>query len=390
MTGTDIDQETRVRVRREQTLIIRGHLPIVFGGTVVISAIVGILLWWRTGLPYPLYWLAAIVVLTAIRALHARFSNWDLEDLGAINRQLTILTLFSGCAGLIWGSAGIEAVLPLSDDLVLLTLVVMVLCGMAAGSVASLSAFMPVYYAFAIPTILPFSTAFLLNENIETNLLGAMALVFLAVNLGYSRNIYRTILEVIEIRFRNDSLLKELEAARDRAERSNLAKSQFLAATSHDMRQPLSASVFFAATLKRRLKGTPNTELVDNLLRSTNAFRELLDAILEISRIEAGGIDINIKPMSIQTVFDQMDLEFSAIAQRRRIDFSIRPTDAVIKSDVTHFARIVRNLVSNAIKYTESGGRILLACRKRGDQWSVEVWDTGVGIADEMQERIFD
>ncbi len=205
----------------------------------------------------------------------------------------------------------------------------------------------------------------------------------------------RTYRDSILLGFANTHLARHLElevlstrAAQSEAETANLAKSTFLAAASHDLRQPIHALGLFLALLDRSELGSEQRETL-TLARSalTSSF-EMLDALLDFSRAEAGVIVPRIQPFHLGEVLRQIEEEVGVHADEKRLFYRTRDCEAVVASDPSLVKIILQNLVTNAIRYTTDGG-ILVAGRKRSGRIVVEVWDSGVGIAPDQWETVF-
>jgi signal transduction histidine kinase/ActR/RegA family two-component response regulator len=169
---------------------------------------------------------------------------------------------------------------------------------------------------------------------------------------------------------------------------ANRAKSRFLAAASHDLRQPMHALGLFVAQLKDRVRGPESAPLILRVEAAVNALQGLLDALLDVSRLDAGVVTPNVTDFSVNTVLERIENGFAADATNRGLRFRVVRSTLALHSDLMLLERILINLVANAVRYTESGG-ILVGCRRRGDRVRVEVWDTGIGIASEHQQAIF-
>lgn len=180
----------------------------------------------------------------------------------------------------------------------------------------------------------------------------------------------------------------DLAAKKDLAERANTAKSRFFAAASHDLRQPLHALSLFVATLKERNRQVETQPLIDNIEASTAAMALLFDALLDISRLDAGAIEAHPVHFSLQGMFDDLDKRFSGLASEKQLRLRFRPCECTLYSDPLLIERILVNLVANAIRYTDDGG-VLVACRRRGPMLRIGVYDTGRGIPEDQQESVF-
>lgn len=180
-----------------------------------------------------------------------------------------------------------------------------------------------------------------------------------------------------------------LEAAKLEAERANIAKSRFLAAASHDLRQPLQSLTLLKTLLHQTVTGDRAKELLARFAQTLGAMSGMLDTLLDINQIEAGAVESHLQTFSIDDVLDRLRDEFTALAQAGGIGMHIAPCSALVRSDPHLLEQMIRNLLGNAIKYTRRG-RILLGCRRRGDRLLVEVWDSGIGIASDQLQTIFE
>jgi PAS domain S-box-containing protein len=181
---------------------------------------------------------------------------------------------------------------------------------------------------------------------------------------------------------------EEVVAAKLRAEEANLAKSKFLAAASHDLRQPIHAQGLFLNVLSHTDLNEQQRAVLTNAITASKASSSMLNALLDFSRIEAGVIEPKLKPFRLQPLFNKLEREFAVQADVKGLIYRSRETDLAVHSDPILVELILRNLVSNALRYTDRGG-LLVAARKHGFQAVLEVWDTGIGISPESQHEIF-
>ncbi|HRQ66793.1 MAG TPA: PAS domain-containing hybrid sensor histidine kinase/response regulator, partial [Xanthomonadaceae bacterium] len=180
----------------------------------------------------------------------------------------------------------------------------------------------------------------------------------------------------------------EAEQARASAEQANAAKSRFLAAVSHDLVQPLNAAHLFTHALQQQLKHAQYREPVRQIQGSLAATESLLAGLLDISRLDAGGLEPRISDFPLAELFEPLAAEFQALAGERGLDFHHVRSQAWVRSDPQLLRRILQNFLTNAVRYTEHG-RILLGLRRRGDDLRLEVWDTGPGIAEQDRVAVF-
>jgi signal transduction histidine kinase len=179
-----------------------------------------------------------------------------------------------------------------------------------------------------------------------------------------------------------------LLAQKDEAERANMAKSRFLAAASHDLRQPMHALMLFVTDLKQRIHYPEVSRIVHNIETSVSAMVSLFNALLDISRLDAGVLHANPVDFPIKNLFDRLRVEFSGTARAKDIEFSVMPCKQIVCTDPLLLERIIVNLVSNAVRYTTRGG-VVVGCRRQRDSVRIEVWDSGPGVPLERQRDIF-
>jgi signal transduction histidine kinase len=222
-----------------------------------------------------------------------------------------------------------------------------------------------------------------------------MTLLFLATVL-LARTYNRAFERTIELKQRTEQLLAQLrvekaaaEAARGAAEVANRAKTQFFAAASHDLRQPLHALGLFAEALRARSHDGEVAQLVNSINASVDALEGLFSELLDITRIDTGGVEVKPQHFALGDLFRKLRLHFEPTAFEKGLDLRFRGQHHFAHADPLLVERVLRNLVSNAIRYTEDGS-VLVSARRHGDKVLLQVWDTGPGIREQDQERIFE
>jgi len=352
-------------------------------------------------------WLGAVMALWLLRLLHylryLREPAADEARLLAWRRSWRVLVVLQGsmwgiAVWLFWG-------LGTPYDKVALILVVYGIC---VSSVQLLATQAWVFLSFIslvlTPTIVRIAS--------DTSQSGHLALaVIVAVLFGATVLMARTHLtalgQAISLKERTDQLAAQLrtevaatkearrlaEDARRAAEAANRAKTQFFAAASHDLRQPLHAMGLFAEALRQRSHDPEVASLVNSINESVDALEGLFGELLDITRIDTGGVDVNPAPVRMRELFARLRLHFEPIAFEKGLMLSFRGEPHVAHADPVLLERVLRNLVSNAIRYTDDGG-VLVSCRSRrsgdGNRLLLQVWDTGIGIAEASLPRIWD
>lgn len=191
-----------------------------------------------------------------------------------------------------------------------------------------------------------------------------------------------------QLRKANETLEQRVQERTRALEAANYSKSRFLAATSHDLMQPLNAAGLFASALEQKITDPELRSLTANITSSLHAADDLLNSLLEVSRIDSGAIKPKLHSFRIDELISALDLEFTALATSRGLQFRKVDSTQVVYSDIRLLRRILQNFLSNAIRYTPSG-KVLLGCRVRSGICRIEVWDTGVGVPYDKREEIF-
>jgi two-component system, sensor histidine kinase len=200
-----------------------------------------------------------------------------------------------------------------------------------------------------------------------------------------------------QIELGHDDMTRRIDAAtaalrekKEEAETATRAKSQFLAAASHDLRQPTHALGMFVARLGQLPHDAQTKHLVASLDASVRAMQDLLDGLLDVSKLDAGAVQVNLHAAPLAPIFEQVRVALMDAASEKGLRLRVRPTSAWVRSDPVLLQRILLNLVANAVRYTEQGS-VLLACRVTGagGHARIEVWDSGIGIAPEHQTQVF-
>ncbi|MGF7209028.1 PAS domain S-box-containing protein [Skermanella aerolata] len=181
---------------------------------------------------------------------------------------------------------------------------------------------------------------------------------------------------------------ERLRAAKQEAERISAAKSSLFAAASHDLRQPIQAMSLFVALLANRVADPAALALVEKLRQSMTEYTTMLDALLDLSKLETGTLDPVIMPIRLQDLLRRLDDEFAPLAAEKGLRLTVVPTSLSVRSDPMLLDRMLRNLIANAIRYTAKG-RILIGCRRRGKCACIDVQDTGIGIPADKLGHIF-
>jgi hypothetical protein len=341
-----------------------------------------------------LAWIAALYVLTAARI----FIDWRyrLEPVARRNRDWRRwawrFTLLSWASSGLWGALGWFAFQP--DEPQTLAFICIVITGIASGAVPSLSAFPLAYAGSLLAMLLPFAVRCFIGDGPIYDTYLVFTICLFGVDLYYSRVTHRTLAETVRLRFENLSLIGDLKEERDKAQSADRAKSRFLAAASHDLRQPIHALGLFISTLgvlgrNGDVPAKSARDLAERARSVIGSLGGLLDALLDISKLDAGVVTVTREPLALRRVFSDLRVAFSGIAKGQGLEWRVVMTDIWVDTDPMMLKRILDNLVSNAFRYTPTG-TVMIGCRRRGLTVEVQVWDTGVGIPVAEQEAIFE
>ena len=180
-----------------------------------------------------------------------------------------------------------------------------------------------------------------------------------------------------------------LQNAKSDAERANKAKSVFLASASHDLRQPLNAMQMYIAALQSKVKDKEILRIIEDINSVSISTARLLNALLDVSELEVGAIKPRHEIFSVNNILISIFQSFLPLAKDKELDFRIVPSSLYVESDPALLERILGNFMSNAIRYTDKGS-VLIGCRRKGSEVSIEVWDTGCGISDDQMSLIYE
>lgn len=337
-----------------------------------------------------LLWCFAVLgsnVYTALDSRHHLKNPPAVERVPLMVHKLMAITAFDGMIwGLLaWGTLG-------STNVAGSVFVIAVITGILGGAVSLLSPVMPVFLAFAVP-MMGLLVAKLLNlDDPIYQSVAAVAVFYTLTMYGHALKSSRAALAAIELRFENFDLVAATQAAKLEAEEANRAKSKFLAAASHDLRQPIHAQGLFLEVLGHTPLTPHQADVLASARSASAASSDMLNTLLDFSRIEAGVVKPHVAAFDLQTLLNKIENDLAPQADSKGLVYRTRETRLTIDSDAALVEMVLRNLVSNAIRYTKRGG-VLVACRQHvaggAAQAVIEVWDTGIGIEPENCVEVF-
>ena len=378
--------DNRIRFLQVETLY--KNSPVVFFANIINTLLFILVLWNQVNTTLLLLWGAVMMLLTSIRSVIAWYYWRDEHREESIDRWLRWFIVTALLSGLIWGIAGYSFYLP--EGGIYQAFLVIFLLGIASGSMAFLSAHLPTFYGFFMLLMFPLILRMFQEVSLPHVVMGGMMLVYLLVFMVFGRNVNQVFLESILLRFDNLELVNRLTQEKEAAEKANIAKSKFLAAASHDLRQPLHALSLLAGALAERIQYKEVKGIVDKIRAAVTALENLFNALLDISKLDSGVLQPCVEDFLLQALFDRMENDYRPEAEQKGLTFEVDNCgEAVVRSDTILLERILRNFVSNAIRYTNVGS-VHLTARQEGDRIAISVKDTGMGIPEEKQAVIFD
>jgi signal transduction histidine kinase len=340
-----------------------------------------------TGDKMVLVWAFLVHGTQAARGLTGWFYHRDERawERTPVWRQRFLLGLLA--SALAWGSAPLF-LLP-TDDLAMVCLMMLVLLGMGSGGIGPTVAYRPAIVAWLLPLLLPLPAALMWWPGPLHNVLAVFAMAYLLVTLVFAFGQNALLVKALKAQFDNAELVAQLRHQMTLAANADREKSRFVASASHDLRQPMHALGLFASALEKRLTGTSEAPLVGNLNRCIESLDRSFNAMLDISKLDAGVVEPQLQSFPIRDVFRRLHMHFAGQAEGSGLGLRFKPGGKHVTSDPQLLERILSNLIQNAIKYTRDGGIVVVA-RTHGACVNIEVWDTGIGIPETELPRVFD
>ncbi|MBK9116349.1 MAG: hybrid sensor histidine kinase/response regulator [Betaproteobacteria bacterium] len=357
------------------------------------AALLCFVLWGHAAPAWIAAWVALIVANQAWRGLLVRAWTRARPGIDAARRWGRYWSVGSALAGGLWGLAAL-AMYPVSPPHQ--ALLIVCVFGAVLGGLNLTAVYRPAFYGFALPALVPL-IARVAIEGDEVHLYTALVMtVVLAFILAFGHQLNDVLTRSLAMRYENVDLIAELKGrtraadeARAAAEAANRTKSQLLAAASHDLRQPLHALGLYIAALAARAGAAEWRPLVGSVQRAVAALEEQFEQLLDLSRLEAGAMSPAPRRVAVGPLLARIVADQAPHAQAKGLTLRAATTRLAVRSDAALLERMLRNLVANAIRYTETGG-VLVGARRRHGRVALEVVDTGMGIAPEHRGRIFE
>lgn len=384
--GPPVPPPYQLQELAEQVRIQYRNLPTACIGSVVMSTLLLAIIHGAVDGVVAAVWLLLMYLQAATRYLQGR-AYWKAEPEAIdASRWGRYAAWGSGASGALWGLGSIVLFPYGVTEFQLILLFVLI--GMGSASVYASASYMPAFHAYLTPAVAPVGLMMLREGDSVHMVLAAMTIFYIPVTMRFAYNLNRSFRESIALRFENLGLIAKLREQTEMAERANTAKSRFLAAASHDLRQPMHALTLFVEILRRGDLAPSQRTTVNHVVRAVTALDGLFEALLDMSRLDAGLVQTTAEHFSLNELLDRIRAEYTPVAQAKGLRLRVAQSNVVVVSDRQSLERIVRNLVENAVRYTENGS-VLIGCRRRGNTVVLQVCDTGPGIPADKRAEVF-
>ncbi len=384
------DASWTARIRTEQVRLIYRNYPFTLSANFILSLLVICALWGEVPTAALLGWGAFGTALTLKGAADYLLCRGPLAGPSptAVDTAARRFAEVAWCTGAMWGVAGLSPFLAPSTQVQ--QVLFPAITGMAFGGAAFLSTDRRLFYGYIVPMLgLTLLGAAQMEQGNGLVIVGlTLALAF--ATLAFAHNVHAMIQRSLVLRFENMDLIQALKLQKEQADYANLSKSRFLAAASHDLRQPMHALGLLFESLRPRIDDEASQHLLRSITTTIHTLEDLFNALLDISKLDAGVIQCAPQPLPLRHTLERIEAEFRPLAERKGLRFAMHlPAPHIaVHSDAALLDRMVRNLVSNAIQHTRRG-TVLVACRPRARAVRIEVRDSGPGIQPELHKEIF-
>ena len=378
----------RKRIRQEQIRMLYAHRLSVLAGSFVIGLISTVVLWQSADKQLLAVWFSMTAILVVIRwrltddyhrksreEQDERYQHWALQ-----------FTTGSFVNGILWG---VVPLIPYTENANNFSLILIMHAGYISGAALATSIYLPALLAFVLPSSVLFVIGTLVR-GLENWPYAFLIVCYLITIVIYANRNNRSVMEQVMLRLENAELLTNLRAQRDKAERAVMDKNRFLAAASHDLRQPVHALGLFVSSLKTREDPEQRRYILGKISQSTEALASLFHGLLDLSKLDAKVLENNPETVNLDELMSVIESQFQYTASEKNLELHVENTTQLAAFvDGALLERILRNLVSNAIKYTIAGSVSVVIESKSDQLLTIAVKDTGIGIEHSEFENIF-
>jgi len=343
---------------------------------------------WDTGIrTTAIIWLAIHFGLITVRILHHFSFNPASASVDSILRYGKINLVLIALTGAIWGLTGWIFFDP--DAITVYSFLILTLLCVNSGSMSAVSSIPPAYVIFSSLAMGPIIFITLTQGTSFYNLMGLGALVYLIMTIIFTRNLNQSIHSSLVLKYENLGLVENLKVQTEAAQKANLDKSRFLAAASHDVRQPLHAINLFTHALEHQLDHPDQKSSLAGVQRGLDSLGELFDALLDVSRIDSHITPINKTHFKLDTLISDVISMFESDALNKSIELIHYDCQHPVHTDKALLEQILTNIIGNAIRYTQQGNVQVFCDQLNNDTLILHIKDTGIGIDKADLDSIF-
>ena len=351
-----------------------------------LSCIVLNIFWERVDTFTIVVWTCANALVIISRVIFIIYSKNNL-NLNNAKVHAVIFALGSLMIGFIWSAASF--IFLDTKDPISLIVMVTVLLGSAAGAIVTFSAYLPAFYLYSTSVLWPLAWLLIDQDNNEITQLGYLVIIFWMALIGYSHTINKNLQQFIVMRFQNEGLLKDLQKQLNIAEQANIDKSRYLAATSHDLRQPLHALQLFLGNLASLPNPDPQQFLITKSITAGAALNSLLSALMDVSRLDSGEVVVEKHPVILDELISDIAQEFQIQSDTNNVTLTVSTMPISVFTDPLLLGRCLRNLLSNAFAHSEANQISIITTLEPNNQALIQIIDNGVGIKQNEVDNVF-
>ncbi len=363
--------------------------------SVFVNVLLLLVMWPQFNKVTLLIWFAVSTLVALIRWWSTKSFTSESTNQNNYRRRLRMHTLWSTLNGVTWGAAALLFQDPSAP--IYSVFLICALTGYISVTILSNTLYLPQFYGFVFSATLAFILSYLILGSSFYAVLCGYAILYSSVMLVFGRIANRNYIDSKRLEFENSELLLKVTQEKQLVDKANADKNQFLAATSHDLRQPLHAMGLYIDALEPRMQDSTDAEIVSKLKQSGQALNDLLYGLLDISRLDAGVLSNKPLHISLADTVERLLEEVEPQLLESRLELRVEVSDQhYVYADPVLLTRVARNLLSNAIKYTEKGTIKISSARtagssdrNSGSKTELAIEDTGVGVPEDKIDSIF-